>query len=231
MGLFGADWQHSINQKVFSVLNYTDGLQRYLTRQHSSHAPDPVIARALSGITEAMESIRSVGFASPVPAERPDNHTERILIDAELPELVQRWCHGRGDIQIHFDLDCPDIAVAIQAQWLNISLEKLIHNALKAMPSRGSLTITTQRIDDTVNVTLQDTGCGIPEEIRPFFLKQTIPNCQYTSGTGVGALIVRFVLLQHGGDVEMIDSQEGRGTIIQMRLPIATDINTSLIEK
>ncbi|NOK57761.1 MAG: hypothetical protein GFH27_549287n65 [Chloroflexi bacterium AL-W] len=168
MGLFGAAWQHSINQKVFSVLNYTDGLQRYLTRQHSSHAPDPVIARALSGITEAMESIRSVGFASPVPAERPDNHTKRILIDAELPELVQRWCHGRGDIQIHFDL---------------------------------------------------------------IFLKQTIPNCQYTSGTGVGALIVRFVLLQHGGDVEMIDSQEGRGTIIQMRLPITTDINTSLIEK
>ena len=137
--------------------------------------------------------------------------------------MVDRWCSDRKDVILILHLKCPGAKVKIAPQWLKVAMEKLISNALKATPSGGQLTITTQLAGDIVHITVKDTGKGIPDFARPDFLKRTIrrPTINKTSGTGMGALIARFVALNHGGDLIWANrDQPCKGTELLMTLPV-----------
>lgn len=225
LGLFGADWQHTINQKTFSIRTYIDGLRRQMVREAVPVRLIDMVQEALEGIEKVTESIRTVPFVERVPTETPDEATGQTLIDAELEKTVSRWCNGQKNIRKIFDLNCPQISVRIPAQWLRVAMEKLINNALKAMPGGGELTVTTQQIEGLVHITVQDTGQGLPDFARADFLKRAIraPAGNQRSGTGNGALIARFVARSYGGDLSLVYSYPGQGTKLLMTLPVVTE--------
>ena len=92
----------------------------------------------------------------------------------------------------------------------------LIKNAFQAMGTGGRLTITTESNEYEVRVLVNDTGKGIsPEEMsgvfEPYFTTKA-------SGTGLGLLIVRRIVREHGGELAMT-SEEGVGTTVTLYLP------------
>jgi len=223
LGLFGADWQHTINQKTFSIGNYVDGLRRWLNGCESPSDMASEVFQVLGRIEKVAESIRDVQFTSQVPAEMPGGGGGRTIIDDELPEIVNRWCSGRRDVHKSLGLNCSGIEVQIAPQWLKVAMEKLVNNALKAMPTGGQLSVATRLVSDMVHITIKDTGQGIPDSIRSYFLKRVVPRRDEESGTGMGALIARFVALSHGGDLILVDSRPGEGTELLMTLPVAVN--------
>jgi len=86
---------------------------------------------------------------------------------------------------------------------------------------RGTITVTTRQAGSHVQLSVADTGAGIPAAIRerifdPFFTTKPVGK-----GTGQGLAIARaMVVNKHGGTIE-VDSEEGRGTRITLRLPLA----------
>lgn len=220
LGLLGADWQHTINQETFSIANYVEGLKEWLQRNDAPPEVRKQVFRALKHIEEVATSIRTVQFTSQVP---PDSPTGEMLIDRELPGIVERWCSERPDVNTKTDLNCSGIKVKISCQWFTVAMEKLIKNALRAMPGGGELEIITEPAESNVHITIKDTGTGIPPSVRPYFLKRVISPREQKSGTGMGALIARFVALSHDGDLVLVDSSPEKGTELQMRLPIAKE--------
>jgi signal transduction histidine kinase len=98
--------------------------------------------------------------------------------------------------------------------WLN-----LIHNALQAMDYKGTLTIDIRREEDNAVVSVSDTGCGIPDEIRdrifePFFSTKPIGE-----GSGLGLDIARRVVDKHKGHIK-VRSEAGVGTTFSVHLPL-----------
>ncbi|MFT5366048.1 MAG: signal transduction histidine kinase, partial [Candidatus Latescibacterota bacterium] len=100
-------------------------------------------------------------------------------------------------------------------------IRNLIVNAAQAMESSVEkvLTIGVRELDREVCVTIQDTGHGIPQAkladiFQPFYT--TKPEGK---GTGLGLAIVHAMLKRHDGAVE-VDSEEGVGTIFQLRFPL-----------
>ncbi len=229
LGLLGADWQHTINQKTFSIRQYTDALKRWLRQNEVAPETFNTVLQTLDHIEEVTQSIQEVKFTSQMPADIPQAARartdgepvaeEHTLIDKELKDIVEHWCSRRQDISAQLMLNCPNVFVAIGSQWLSVAMEKLLNNALKAMPRGGPLTVHTKRKDDVVHVTLRDTGKGIPEDVRKDFLKRAVRNGD--SGTGMGALIARFVIQKHGGNLTLVDSRLGWGTELLMTLPVA----------
>ena len=94
----------------------------------------------------------------------------------------------------------------------------LIVNALEAMSAGGELTLRTRAMErGFVEVSVEDTGCGMSEETRAraFDLFFTTKD----TGTGLGMAIARTVIEQHGGRMD-IRSQVGRGTQVRVALPV-----------
>src|SRR5262249_55189627 len=92
----------------------------------------------------------------------------------------------------------------------------VIKNSFEAMKSRGSLRIRTDKDESHVLIKFTDTGGGIsPENLsrvfEPYFTTKT-------SGTGLGLLIVRRIVREHGGGL-LIENSEGKGLTLTLRLP------------
>ncbi|MBF0228899.1 MAG: AAA family ATPase [Desulfamplus sp.] len=116
--------------------------------------------------------------------------------------------------------------------WIN-----LIHNALQAMGYKGTLTVGI-RINDlhthlvekeyqvllkeepkSILVTIQDTGCGIPNDIQHRIFEPFFTTKPAGEGSGLGLDIVRRIVEKHGGTIN-IDSKEHEGTICKVSIPM-----------
>jgi signal transduction histidine kinase len=84
------------------------------------------------------------------------------------------------------------------------------------MTAGGKLTVTTERVEDSIVISVRDTGKGIPsDEIGRIFEPY---QSRRAGGMGLGLMIVRRIVQQHGGAIE-VDSVVGRGTVFRIRLP------------
>ena len=94
----------------------------------------------------------------------------------------------------------------------------LASNARDAMPQGGSLVVLTERSNGHVKIEFQDSGSGMPEEVRARIFE---PFMTYGKkhGTGLGMAIVKKVIDDHQGKIE-IDSEMGKGTTIRILLPL-----------
>ena len=92
-------------------------------------------------------------------------------------------------------------------------------NARDAMPQGGSLTVSTSSSNGYVKIEFTDTGTGMPEEVKRKIFE---PFMSYGKkhGTGLGMAIVKKVIDDHKGKIE-IDSEMGKGTTIRIFLPAA----------
>jgi signal transduction histidine kinase len=93
----------------------------------------------------------------------------------------------------------------------------LFKNALEAMPQGGELTIATRVENNQVEVSISDTGEGMPPEVRanifqPYFTTKE-------KGTGLGLAICKNIVEEHGGCM-LVDSQPGKGSTFTIQIPL-----------
>ena len=110
--------------------------------------------------------------------------------------------------------------VLASAPELRESLTNLIFNAVDAMPTGGTITVSTRSDGANVCIDVTDTGTGMTEEeksrcLEPFF------STKGENGTGLGLAVVYGIIQRHGGMIE-ITSEKGKGTTFSLMLP-ATD--------
>jgi signal transduction histidine kinase len=97
-------------------------------------------------------------------------------------------------------------------------LQNIIGNALDVLPRGGTLGISTARQGPFFKIAVTDDGPGIPEEIRDRIFEPFVSSGK-AHGTGLGLPIVKKIVKEHRGTVE-VASQRGRGTRISISLPV-----------
>ncbi|MCY0877147.1 MAG: ATP-binding protein [Firmicutes bacterium] len=95
-------------------------------------------------------------------------------------------------------------------------LINIMKNAIEAMPDGGTLAITSTQDEREICVSFQDDGPGMPPEVvrrigDPFFTTKT-------GGTGLGMMVSRRIVLDHGGMLR-VESEQGHGTCVTLCLP------------
>ncbi len=100
----------------------------------------------------------------------------------------------------------------------------LASNAIKFTPAGGCVDIRLQRLDDQAEITISDTGKGIPAEFLPYvfdrFWQQDAATTRQFGGLGLGLAIVKSLVDLHGGTVSADSAGEGAGTTFTVRLPL-----------
>ncbi len=135
----------------------------------------------------------------------------RLVRDAlarlSVPEEV-RW-HS----ECHPD---PFVVQADPAQLVQV-IRNLFINSIQAMEGSGEITVQTARDDRFDQITIRDTGPGVPAEARQYVFEPLFTT--KTKGTGLGLAICRQIVERHGGSLEMLDTKEGAA--FHIRLPHA----------
>jgi two-component system phosphate regulon sensor histidine kinase PhoR len=104
-------------------------------------------------------------------------------------------------------------------------LINLVDNAVKYTPRGGAVTVSvTQAARGTVEVSVEDTGVGIPASDLPRiterFYRVDKARSRELGGTGLGLAIVKHLVAAHGGELH-IESELGQGTTVRFTLPVA----------
>jgi CheY-like chemotaxis protein len=115
-------------------------------------------------------------------------------------------------------------------------LANLAVNARDAMPNGGRLVLSTRNIildrsstpeaagfrsGDFIEVSVQDTGIGMNEEVKTRLFEPFFTTKPLGKGTGLGLASVYGIMQKHGGQIR-VDSTEGRGTCFHLYFPRAT---------
>src|SRR5258705_13596400 len=107
-------------------------------------------------------------------------------------------------------------------------LVNMVFNAVDAMPEGGKLTLATRNVEDSVIISISDTGVGMYPEVRskifdPFF------RTTGKAGLGLGLAVSFGIIRRHGGTID-VDSQYGHGTEFRITLPVASIPHGNLID-
>ena len=111
--------------------------------------------------------------------------------------------------------------VSGDAAELREALLNILFNAIDAMPTGGKLTVRSEQDEDWVQISIKDTGVGIPDKVKtrlfePFFTTKA------SKGSGLGLSVTYGIIARHGGMIKF-DSTVGKGTTFYIRLPLVVE--------
>jgi signal transduction histidine kinase len=130
--------------------------------------------------------------------------------------ILLHQMHERIEIIREFT---DDPAVYCNPGQLNQVFVNLLSNAIQAIPDKGKIWLRTIIQDDKLKIDIEDTGSGIPEEIRPRIFDPFFTTKDVSKGTGLGLTISYAIIQKHNGSIA-VTSEEGKGSRFTILLPL-----------
>ncbi|MCS6832692.1 MAG: ATP-binding protein, partial [Flammeovirgaceae bacterium] len=179
-----------------------------------------VMKRNVANISTAVDKAGKIIFALK-NYSRFDHSGKKVEVKlAENIENVLTLYHNQFKNGIEVVRNYEDILpIACYPDELSQVWTNLIHNAIQAMNYKGKLTIGISQENGYQKVSISDTGCGIPEEIRDKIFDTFFTTKPAGEGSGLGLDIVRKIIEKHHGKITF-DSTVGVGTTFYIHLPV-----------
>jgi signal transduction histidine kinase len=210
---------HEFNNVLMTVINYAK-----MGLRHKDQATrDKAFQKILAAGERATRITNSVlGMAR----NRSDSFEPTDLaglIEETLVLLEREMRKYRISVETHLAEVPPANAIGNQIQQV---LLNLLTNARQAMTEGGRIIISLSHdaAAGTVDLTVRDTGSGIPHEklpriFDPFFSTKSGPDASGKGGTGLGLATCRNIIESHRGRIR-VESKLGTGTAFMIRLPV-----------
>jgi len=205
---------HDIRNPLQAIVS-----ELYSAKQSLSKAPEnecnKSILESLHIIQEQTDYINKIvadlqDYARPLQP----NLTE-VDICKLIPESA-KTIHIPNNIQL--SVICEQIpTLMLDPTYMRRILTNLITNAVQAMPNGGKLTVTTSRNDSYAAITVEDTGAGVPDDVKPRLFVPLFTT--KAKGQGFGLPVVKRLVEAQGGTISF-ESQLGKGTKFIISLPI-----------
>ena len=221
---FLANISHELRTPLNAIIGFSDimrtglfgplGSPRYLEYCEDIHASGNFLLNVINDVLDMarMEAGRLALDMQPLALDEIVDEASRVMgADAELRH-----------ISITADVE-PNLRLVADRRALKQMALNLLSNAVKFTPEGGRVSVRARRVGHAVTLSIEDNGIGIPRSAlkklgRPF---EQVQN-QFTKshkGSGLGLAITRSLAELHGGAMR-IRSQEGKGTIVSIRLPL-----------
>jgi signal transduction histidine kinase len=214
---------HEFNNVLMTILNYAKMGLRHKDEATRDKALDKIFhaaqrAAKITGTVLAVARNRS-GAMEPTDLKQIVQDT-LVLLERELTKYRIALETQLGDV--------PQVqAIGNQIQQVLINL---LINARQAMPSGGRVLVKLEHdaAAQMVELTVRDTGSGIPAEklpriFEPFFTTKSGPDESGRGGTGLGLSACKEIVEAHQGRIR-VESSVGKGTAMTIKLPVAKKV-------
>ena len=204
---------HELNNPLDGVSRYTHLALEQLredtpVREYLIHVKEG-LDRMVRAVRAFLEFSRQA--VMPVNRTADANH----LIDDGLVLFKHRATFQHVRIVPAFDPALPPVPDG----GLQHAIVNLIKNAFDAMPRGGTLTLRTRVVNGSVEIQVQDTGSGIPEDIQPRVFEPFFSTKPIHQGSGLGLIIAKEVVDRSGGSISFT-TEIGVGTTFTIRIPL-----------
>ncbi|WP_273888877.1 sensor histidine kinase [Rubrobacter naiadicus] len=218
---FIADASHELRTPLTLIRADTEVLYRGLEDSGDRELAADVLAET-DRMDEMISDLLLVARldAGKLPVERGSFELAPVIRDA-----VERFDRRAGSGGVRLEVDAPeDLVAGGDPTRTGQILAALLDNALVYTPRGGTVTVGARRRGGFVEITVRDTGPGIPNEHLPHvfdrFYRVDKARSRARGGAGLGLSIARDLARAQGGDLEATNAPEG-GALLRLTLPAA----------
>ena len=175
----------------------------------------------LSALTDDLLSLARLESA------HPNLQIQEVRLSELFAAIVRDWGKRFADKKLSIDVVLSPSLPVIQADAIRLQevLYNLLDNAVKYSHPGGKIRLEAVHRDHAVEISVSDTGIGIPDQDLPRiferFYRADKARSRELGGTGLGLSIVKHIAQMHGGNVKA-ESRTGHGTTIRVSLPSTT---------
>lgn len=204
---------HDIRNPLQAIVN-----EIYMAKDTLSHLPQSSERQEAIGSLEFIQE--QVDYVNKIVADLQDyaRDTKPTLTKVNLEELVNTTFSVLSvpkNVEVKCNIE-EDLEITTDPSYLRRILTNLSNNAIQAMPTGGKITITAKQYDEYVELTVSDTGMGVPNEVKDKLFKPLFTT--KARGQGFGLPVVKKFVEQLDGQITF-DSAPGSGTSFFIRLP------------
>jgi signal transduction histidine kinase len=212
LGELSAVVAHEVRNPLGVIFNSLGSLRRLLRPTGDAKTLFDIVDEEADRLNRIVGDL--LDFARPSTPELRPELLERVVEDAVVAAIAQQGAR----IEVARELDPAVPPVAMDARLVRQAVLNVAVNAVQAMPRGGRITIRMRREGDQALLEIEDSGAGIPDEVKgrifePFFTTKA-------SGTGLGLAVVKRIVEGHGGAVS-VRSAPGTGAVFALRFPLA----------
>jgi PAS domain S-box-containing protein len=196
------------------------------------------VPRAIDGSLEGVQRVSGIVRAMKEFSHPGSENKSAIDVNRAIETTIQvahnEWKYV-ADVRAELDRSMPPVP-CFAGEFNQVILNLLI-NAAQAIEEvvgrnsdrKGTITVTTTHDEEWAEIRVQDTGAGIPEEIRPRIFEPFFTTKDVGKGTGQGlALAHSTIVKKHHGQI-WFESEVGSGTTFVVRLPLNSSAETKTI--
>lgn len=209
LGNYVATIAHEVKNPLISIGGFAKRLMKAVTNED---------LKRMAGII-ATESIRLEHLTEDILSfsrKRPPKK-EKYCLKNLFSEIKPLFETRMAENNFKLNIDIPDDAyIYADIDQIKQVIVNLITNAMNAMGSDGTVTISFQEKNGKTSIMISDTGPGIPLEVMPNLFKPFFTTSN--SGTGLGLPISRKILNNHNGDLTVYNSKSG--AVFTITLPV-----------
>jgi PAS domain S-box-containing protein len=212
---------HEIGNRLNGLSTTTQLLERHLRKQT---APDvSLLSETVSNLkSDINRMIRFLQDLRTLARAYRLNVTPVNVIPLiyEVLQSAESRCRSSG-VNVVTDLPASSTSVYADSERCREVLQRIVDNAVEAMPAGGTLTVASVLMPHRVRISIRDTGPGIPQDLdifAPFI--STKPG-----GTGLGLTIALQLVVAQQGSLTF-SSSPSQGTVFMLELPSATGLPT-----
>jgi two-component system, LuxR family, sensor kinase FixL len=220
MGTLASALAHELNQPLTAVANYCEAANDLLDGSPSEETIQMVreaLQEAAQQAVRAGQIVRRLrDFISHGHTERKVESLPKLLTEANALALVGSREHS---IEVDVRLNPATSEVLVDRIQIQQVLVNLIRNAIDAMIESRERMLTIRsspKTPDMVEISVEDTGSGISEQVASQIFQPFVTSKQ--SGMGIGLSICRTIIEAHGGQIWFESGQRG-GTVFRFTLP------------
>ena len=214
---FVANAAHQLQSPLTAIISATEVLQSGAKDRPERDAFLGHIEREAGRLARLVRALLTLARAQ-TGSEAPKE--ELVSIEPLLGDIAGSLQVAHG---VAVEVDCaPDLAVLSNRELIEQAVVNLAENAAKHT-SAGRIVLGCRSVDGSIELSVSDTGEGIPAADRPQVFQRFFRGEAYTEGFGLGLAIVGEVANALDGELEL-DSTVGVGTVVRLRLPRAATL-------